>query len=240
MKQIFVWTEKLTNRTWDTGRKIVHIVSREANSKGLRKCWRDVTFWIKFVGSFCFTGTVTGKTLFAEARGKLMPEISILGGKREWWMHNGAARHCALSVRHWLDQTLLGLWINRKGTVEWAPRLPDLNPLEHPFWACQSFWRDSCPTTNWRSPPVHYSRHVAQNSKQLEVLYENMSRDRRWTNWTKFMNNLVNKAYLLWFHTSQTLCISTLRYIHLQPTPSLHSSQSLYEGCPKSSAPFFS
>ena len=47
---------------------------------------------------------------------------------------DGAPPHYATPVRKWLNDTFPGRWIGRRGPVEWAPRSPDLTPLDFFLW----------------------------------------------------------------------------------------------------------
>lgn len=58
-----------------------------------------------------------------------------LGVRNEMWLlHDGAPPHYAVGVRDFLNETLPERWIGRGGFVEWAPRSPDLNPMDFFFW----------------------------------------------------------------------------------------------------------
>ena len=37
-------------------------------------------------------------------------------------------------MREWLDNTFPGMWIGRRGPVEWPPRSPDLTPPDFFLW----------------------------------------------------------------------------------------------------------
>ena len=43
-------------------------------------------------------------------------------------------RHYCLQMRRWLDDIFPRDWIGRRGPTEWAPRSPDLNPLDFAVW----------------------------------------------------------------------------------------------------------
>ena len=64
----------------------------------------------------------------------LMPQLARIGeGKPLWFMQDGAPPHYATIVRNWLTGNFEN-WIGRRGTVEWAPRSPDLTPMDFYFW----------------------------------------------------------------------------------------------------------
>ena len=65
---------------------------------------------------------------------QLMPALDGLGeGHPEWFYQDGASPHYARVVREWLIDNFPN-WIGRRGPVEWAACLPDLNPLDYLFW----------------------------------------------------------------------------------------------------------
>jgi len=50
------------------------------------------------------------------------------------FQQDGAPAHYSTSVRRLLDHTFPGRWIGRRGPIEWAPRSPDLTPLDFFLW----------------------------------------------------------------------------------------------------------
>ena len=50
-----------------------------------------------------------------------------------WFQQDSAPPHYGVHVRRYLDETFTNRWIDRSGTIEWPPRLPDLTPLDF-FW----------------------------------------------------------------------------------------------------------
>jgi transposase len=86
------------------------------------------------LGPFFFDQTMTGEAYLTMLGDQLMPQLDGLGeGLPEWFQHDGAAPHYSRAVRHWLDANLPN-WIGRCGPLEWAPRSPDLTPLDFFFW----------------------------------------------------------------------------------------------------------
>jgi hypothetical protein len=55
------------------------------------------------VGPFFFKSTVTGK-VYLNMLGNEFMQLDGLGGKRDWFMQDGAPPHCTLPVRQWLDR----------------------------------------------------------------------------------------------------------------------------------------
>ena len=50
------------------------------------------------------------------------------------FQQDGAPCHFTRAVRNYLDEELPGRWIGRGGPFEWAPRSPDLTPLDFSIW----------------------------------------------------------------------------------------------------------
>ena len=50
------------------------------------------------------------------------------------FQQDGAPAHYSKEVREWLKWNLPGRWIERRGPIEWAPRSPDLSPLDFFLW----------------------------------------------------------------------------------------------------------
>lgn len=51
-----------------------------------------------------------------------------------WYQHDGAPPHSTLNVANFLNDQYHERWIGRRGTIEWPPRSPDLNPCDYFFW----------------------------------------------------------------------------------------------------------
>ena len=86
------------------------------------------------LGPFFFHETVTGKLYLDMLQNDLMPHLARINeGKPLWFMQDGAPPHYATIVRNWLNGNFEN-WIGRRGTVEWAPRSPDLTPMDFYFW----------------------------------------------------------------------------------------------------------
>ena len=50
------------------------------------------------------------------------------------FQQDGAPPHFSKRVRTWLDQKFDNRWIGRGGPISWAPRSPDLTPLDFFLW----------------------------------------------------------------------------------------------------------
>ncbi|CAF0812160.1 unnamed protein product [Adineta ricciae] len=54
--------------------------------------------------------------------------------RRIIFQQDGAPAHFANSVRSWLDDSFDDRWIGRGGSISWAPRSPNLSPLDFFLW----------------------------------------------------------------------------------------------------------
>ena len=86
------------------------------------------------VGPFFFENTVTGESYLRMLGDEVIPQLNATGRQPTWFQQDGAPPHFAHQVRHWLDEHFPDSWIGRGGPVEWAPRSPDLNPLDFSIW----------------------------------------------------------------------------------------------------------
>ena len=60
-----------------------------------------------------------------------IPLLNFIGERRpDYFIRDGAPAHYATAVRQWLDENFEH-WVDRRGTTEWAPRSPDLNPMDY-------------------------------------------------------------------------------------------------------------
>lgn len=106
-----------------------------SKQQGVHKVMVWCGLWKSHVlGPFFFEDHVNGDTYLAMLKDKLMPQLESLGeGIPEWFQQDGAPAHFATKVRDWLSDNFPN-WIGRRGDVEWAPRSPDLSPLDFFFW----------------------------------------------------------------------------------------------------------
>lgn len=128
-------------------------VSSEVNKQNMRYWSQDnphwmrddkiqgspkVTVWcglwgVRLIGPFFFYETVNGERYLEMLQQQLLPKLDEVGYKPTWFQQDGAPPHYAVRVRNWLNQTFDN-WIGRRGKVEWAPRSPDLTPLDFFLW----------------------------------------------------------------------------------------------------------
>ncbi|PNF42655.1 hypothetical protein B7P43_G19015, partial [Cryptotermes secundus] len=82
------------------------------------------------IGPFFFEGTVTGQVYLDMLQTLIFPAIQELFGDGRFYLQGGLPPH----VREYLDDTLLGRWIGRRGPTEYPPWSPDLTPLDFYLW----------------------------------------------------------------------------------------------------------
>jgi len=89
------------------------------------------------IGPFFIEGNLNAQRYLQMLENQIVPAIQAL---REddfediWFQQDGAPPHYGIDVRRFLDQTFNERWIGRRGTIEWAPRSPDLAPLDYFLW----------------------------------------------------------------------------------------------------------
>jgi len=52
-----------------------------------------------------------------------------------YFQHDGAPPHYTRHVREYLNESFPNCWLGRGGPVAWAPRSPDLTPLDYYLWS---------------------------------------------------------------------------------------------------------
>lgn len=65
-------------------------------------------------------------------RNQIVPAINAIVGKN--FQQDGATLHYGRNVRNYLDTIFPERWIERRGTIEWPARSPDLTPLDYFLW----------------------------------------------------------------------------------------------------------
>jgi hypothetical protein len=87
------------------------------------------------IGPFFFEGTVNRETYLELLSETVCPLLLQRDDFEDlWWQQDGAPPHYSTEVREWLDETFPGMWIGRRGPVEWPPRSPDLTPPDFFMW----------------------------------------------------------------------------------------------------------
>lgn len=89
----------------------------------------------KVIGPYFFPATVNQHTYLEMLGDYLIPQLHGFGINPQeiWFQQDGAPPHWAKTVRHWLDENMPN-WIGRGGVKQWAPRSPDLTPLDFFLW----------------------------------------------------------------------------------------------------------
>ncbi len=88
------------------------------------------------IGPFFFEGdTVNGEKYLSMLQNFFLPEVRRLHKVRSvFFQQDGAPPHFAVDVRQYLDHQFPQRWIGRGGPIRWAPRSPDLTPLDFFLW----------------------------------------------------------------------------------------------------------
>ena len=87
------------------------------------------------IGPFFFEGTVTGALYLDILQTSILPAIREPYEDESFYLQqDGAPPHYQRDVRMYLDETLPGRWVGRRGAVEFPPRSPDLTPLDFYLW----------------------------------------------------------------------------------------------------------
>lgn len=92
---------------------------------------------VRIIGPFYFDTTVDKDSYLTMLKTFLQPIIDELPLNQRiklWFQQDGAPAHFAKSVREYLDSEFTNQWIGRRGTAEWPPRSPDMNPLDYFLW----------------------------------------------------------------------------------------------------------
>jgi transposase len=97
----------------------------------------------RIIGPFFFDESLTGERYLNFLRNDLVPALATLFPDDNdpdlpsltlWFQQDGAPPHYAVHVREYLNTVFPERWIGRRGSIEWPPRSPDLNPLDFFLW----------------------------------------------------------------------------------------------------------
>jgi hypothetical protein len=90
----------------------------------------------RLIGPFFFEGdTVNGEKYLSMLQTFFIPEVRKLRKTRSIiFQQDGAPPHFSSDVRQFLDNHFSDRWIGRGGPILWAPRSPDLTPLDFFLW----------------------------------------------------------------------------------------------------------
>jgi len=90
----------------------------------------------RLIGPFFFEGdSVDGPKYLSMLQEFFIPEVRKMKKMRSIvFQQDGAPPHFTTDVRRFLDRIFPGRWIGRGGPIRWAPRSPDLTPLDFFLW----------------------------------------------------------------------------------------------------------
>lgn len=90
----------------------------------------------RLIGPFFFEGdTVNGEKYLSMLQTFFIPEVKKLRKIRSIiFQQDGAPPHFSIEVRQFLHNHFSDRWIGRGGPIRWAPRSPDLTPLDFFLW----------------------------------------------------------------------------------------------------------
>lgn len=111
-------------------------------------------------------------------RDKAVPEMRRVAGRvPKYFMQDGAPAHYARIVRDFLNEIWPNCWIGRGSSFfEWAPRSPDLNPLDFFFWgyAKQEVYKPPRPANiDSLIDRIHEVCRMVETKACLENVYNN-------------------------------------------------------------------
>jgi len=91
----------------------------------------------RIIGPFFIEGNINSQNYCNLLRNQVIPAIEDIVGDafhNVWFQQDGAPAHFSLEARNILNNVFTDRWIGRRGTIEWPPRSPDLNPLDFFYW----------------------------------------------------------------------------------------------------------
>jgi len=97
--------------------------------------------------------------------------------RRIIFQQDGAPPHYETEVRKWLNEKFPGKWIGRRGAIEWAPRSPDLTPLDFYLWGYLKQKVYSSPVKDLNELRERISDHVQLiESETLDRVFLNIEK----------------------------------------------------------------
>jgi len=91
----------------------------------------------RIIGPLFIEGNINSQNYCNLLRNQVIPAIEDIVGDafhNVWFQQDGAPTHFSLEARNILNNVFTNRWIGRRGTIEWPPRSPDLNPLDFFYW----------------------------------------------------------------------------------------------------------
>ena len=111
-------------------------------SKEKLAVWAGLIGSGEILGPYFFEGNVTGNTYLAMIDNFVVPNIRGRFEERNngrlargWWVQDGARAHRARAVTARLNELFGNRIVSLGQEHEWAPRSPDLTPLDFFLWA---------------------------------------------------------------------------------------------------------
>lgn len=92
------------------------------------------------IGPFFMENTLNGPRYLQLLQDRILPAILRVCEDQDinfnnlWYQQDGAPPHYHRDARHYLNEIFPNRWIGRRGSIEWPPRSPDLNPLDFFLW----------------------------------------------------------------------------------------------------------
>ena len=94
-------------------------------------------FGNKLIGPFVFDNNLTWNAYEVFLRNELpdlLEDIPLMIWNQMYFQHDGTPPHYTRHVRDYLNESIPNRWLGRGGHVAWAPRSPDLTPLDYYLW----------------------------------------------------------------------------------------------------------
>lgn len=89
----------------------------------------------RVIGPFIFDSTVKAENYLEMLQTFAVPEMKRLRRfSKTVFMHDGAPCHWANTTKCFLNTKFENRWIGNNGPFHWAPRSPDLTPMDFYFW----------------------------------------------------------------------------------------------------------
>ena len=93
----------------------------------------------RVIGPYMFESTVKAKDYLEMLTSFAIPEMKRLRRfSRTVFMHDGAPCHWANTTKSFLNSNFGNRWIGNNGPFHWAPRSPDLTPMDFYFFGVMS------------------------------------------------------------------------------------------------------
>ena len=128
------------------------------------------------IGPYFFDTNVNGEAYLKMLREFLIPRLELLGIKDTvYFQQDGAPCHYTRAVRDYLDAELPGRWIGRGGPLEWAPRSPDLTPLDFSIWGYLKQAVYAVPVSSLAALKLKIEEEVQKvSAEMLERIFKNV------------------------------------------------------------------